>query len=90
MSDKIFKLDKPFGELAASCVRGVRTKSEMEGRICTLLVDLQRYHQNYSKGLEARVKELEADLAKSHDDGYAMGWREALEIAQEKIMRIER
>ena len=39
---------------------------------------------------EERVKELEADLAKSHDDWYAMGWREALEIAQEKIMRIER
>ena len=61
MSDKIFKLDKTFGELAASCVRGVRTKSEMEGRICTLLVDLQRYHQNYSKGLEERVKELELE-----------------------------
>jgi hypothetical protein len=40
--------------------------------------------------IETRVKELEADLAKSHDDGYAMGWREALEIAQEKIMGIER
>jgi hypothetical protein len=39
---------------------------------------------------QARVKELEADLAKSHDDGYDMGWREALEIAQEKIMRIGR
>ena len=39
---------------------------------------------------EARVKDLEEKLAKSHDDWYAMGWREALEIAQEKIMRIER
>ena len=67
MSDNILKLDKSFGELAASCVRGVRTKSEMEGRICTLLVDLQRYHQNYSKGLEARVKELEQRLKSAEE-----------------------
>ena len=47
---------------------------------------------NYDRAerAEARVKELEEKLAKSHDDWYAMGWREALEIVQEKIMRIER
>ena len=49
---------------------------------------------------EVRVKELEADLhehnktkksrEESYEDGYDQGWKDALEIAKEKITRIER
>ena len=69
----------------------------MKTGILTHCLDCESYFTRFeletlerAEQAEARVKELEADLAKSHDDGYAMGWREALEIAQEKIMRIER
>jgi hypothetical protein len=62
MSDKIFKLGRSFGDLASGCVRGVTRKSEMEGKICTLLVDLQSYHQDYSEGVLKRAERAEAML----------------------------